>query len=131
MDVKARRASLYLLDSLSDGFIALDENWRYIYINSAAERLIGRSRSSLLGKEVWKEFPHIAGTAVEGELRRAANDQVAIEFEVHQEVRGRWLWHKAHPLPRRRVDHLLPRHHATKTGAGSIGPTDDGAGAGE
>jgi PAS domain S-box-containing protein len=99
MDIKAGRVSTYLLDSLSDGFIALDENWRYIYINSQAERLIGRSRSSLLGKDVWKEFPDRAGTAVERELRRVANDQVAVEFEVHQEVRGRWLWHKAHPLP--------------------------------
>ncbi|MGB3199950.1 MAG: PAS domain-containing protein, partial [Nodosilinea sp.] len=45
------------LESISDGFFILDRNWQFTFLNREAERLLQRSRSELLGQEVWQEFP--------------------------------------------------------------------------
>ena len=35
-----------ILASISDGFLALDRDWRFTYVNSAAERMLGRAGGS-------------------------------------------------------------------------------------
>lgn len=50
------------LESISDGFFTLDENWRFTFLNGQAERLLARSRSELIGKVVWTEFPGAVGS---------------------------------------------------------------------
>jgi len=42
------------LDSITDGLITLDAEWRYTYVNSAAERQLGQAAGELLGKRVWR-----------------------------------------------------------------------------
>jgi PAS domain S-box-containing protein len=46
-----------LLDSITDGIVSVDRDWRVTYLNTVSERLAGRSRESLLGKELWAELP--------------------------------------------------------------------------
>ena len=50
------------LESISDAFYAIDEEWRFTYINGKAEELWGRSREELLGKNIWDEFPEAVGS---------------------------------------------------------------------
>ncbi|THC38216.1 hypothetical protein C2862_24710, partial [Massilia sp. Mn16-1_5] len=38
-----------ILESMLDGFIAVDASWRIGYANAAAERITGLDRSQLLG----------------------------------------------------------------------------------
>ena len=42
-----------VLGSISDAFFAVDEEWRFTYINGNAEQLWGRSRHELLRKNIW------------------------------------------------------------------------------
>src|SRR5262249_42304262 len=42
-----------ILDSVTDGFVSLDRDWCYVYINAPAERM-GVRRSELLGKNLWE-----------------------------------------------------------------------------
>jgi len=42
-----------ILDGLSDGFVAVDDAWRFTHVNPAAERLLHRTRDSLLGEPMW------------------------------------------------------------------------------
>src|SRR5918997_776714 len=51
-----------LLDSITDGIVSVDRDWRVTYLNSVSERLAGRSRESLLGKVLWKELPALGQT---------------------------------------------------------------------
>ena len=60
-----------ILESISDGFVTLDGEWRYIYVNAEAERLNGLSRIEHLGKAIWELFPDMAGTVLEERLRGA------------------------------------------------------------
>jgi PAS domain S-box-containing protein len=78
-----------ILASITDGFIALDPDWRFIYVNAAAERMMGRPHEDLIGKSYWEEYPHIIGTTLEVDLRRAMAERVSIGFEHHASS-GRW-----------------------------------------
>ena len=45
------------LESISEGVVTYDKDWRFTYVNAEAERLIQRQRSELLDRSVWDEFP--------------------------------------------------------------------------
>lgn len=85
-----------ILESITDGFVALDQQWRYNYINAEAERM-GLDRAELLGKTLWEAFPSAVTVNIEEKLRRAANEQIAVEFEGRNEESGRWYANKAYP----------------------------------
>jgi len=87
------------LESIADGLVTLDNEWRYAYIEDQAEHALGRQRSDLLGKRVWEEFPAILGTEVERELRRAVAEQVPCEYEAWGAPRGRWSNNRVFPTP--------------------------------
>jgi PAS domain-containing protein len=45
------------LNQISDGFVSLDRDWCYTYVNEKAGEFLGRSPESLIGKYIWTEFP--------------------------------------------------------------------------
>ena len=64
------RALRTSLESTTDGVVALDNDWRFTYLNAHAKRLIARG-NDLLGRVVWEAFPGLAGTEF-GDAYRAA-----------------------------------------------------------
>ncbi len=50
-----------VLEGMCDAFYALDRDWRFGYVNSAAERIWTRRREDLLGRDMRVVFPRIAG----------------------------------------------------------------------
>jgi len=80
----------HLLESISDGFIVLDDQWRYRFVNDRAAQLMRRSRAELLGKRIWSEFPDLVGSAFEAEARRAAAENISRYVEFYDEPRGIW-----------------------------------------
>lgn len=46
-----------LVQRISDGFMAVDVNWRFTYLNKKAEELFGKSADYLVGKNLWAEYP--------------------------------------------------------------------------
>jgi PAS domain S-box-containing protein len=79
-----------LLESISDGFIVLDDQWRYRFVNDQAAHLMRRPRAELLGKHIWSEFPDLVGSAFEAEARRAAAENISRYVEFFDEPRGIW-----------------------------------------
>jgi PAS domain S-box-containing protein len=59
------------LDSITDGFLTLDQDWCYTYVNDEALRMLGRTREHLIGKNMWEEFPESVGTDFERGYRAA------------------------------------------------------------
>jgi PAS domain S-box-containing protein len=47
-----------LLENISEAF---DRDWRFIYVNREAERLVGRPREELLGRNHWELYPDTVG----------------------------------------------------------------------
>ena len=68
-----------ILESLADGFVACDREWRYTYVNAAAERLLGRRREDLLGRDMRALFPEALPFFARYE--RAIAQQVGMTFE--------------------------------------------------
>ncbi len=46
-----------LIDRVSDAFVSLDKDWNYTYVNKKAGEIFNRKPESLLGKNIWVEFP--------------------------------------------------------------------------
>src|SRR5436305_10627208 len=68
-----------VLEHISDGFFAIDGDWRLRYINKAARELV--KDKVWVGCHFWEAYSHLVGTPVEDAYRRAATERVPIEFE--------------------------------------------------
>jgi PAS domain S-box-containing protein len=84
------------LESIGDGFIACDESWRLVYVNSPAERLLGIRREEVIGKNHWEVFPLSLGTPLEEEYRRAAAGEIR-DFENFYAPWNRWFHNRCFP----------------------------------
>ncbi len=82
-----------ILESLTDGFLALDESWRFTYVNGAGERLCGRNRQGLLGRDLWEAFPELAGTRFHRVCLEASDQRRTrrIELQMHSFAGAPWL----------------------------------------
>ena len=88
-----------ILESITDAFLTLDLEWNFIAINQEAERLMGRSRTELIGKNVWKEYPEAVESQWYIEYHRAVHENTAVAFEVFNSGAQRWSEARAYPSP--------------------------------
>jgi two-component system, chemotaxis family, CheB/CheR fusion protein len=93
---KAGRQLRTTLESIADGFFACDADWRFVYVNAPAERILGIRREEVLGKSHWDVFPLTLGTNLEREYRHAAAGEVR-DFEHFYEPWGRWFHNRCFP----------------------------------
>lgn len=93
----ARERATDILESISDAFYAVDEEWRFTYVNGKAEELWGRSREELLGKDIWEEFSQAVGSEFYRQTRRAMEEGVTTEFETTSQALGTWIEGRAYP----------------------------------
>ncbi|BDV41856.1 histidine kinase [Geotalea uraniireducens] len=86
-----------LLESITDAFFSLDREWRFTYLNSEAERLLGKSRAELLDRDLWTIFPETVGSAFDTGYRRAVTANEAVTFEGYYPSLERWFEVHAYP----------------------------------
>jgi len=85
------------LESITEGFITLDRNWRFTYVNRAAERMWKRSRKELLGRAIGEAVPSFREGIFHREFQRALAEQRRVHFEAYSEPAGAWLEVYAYP----------------------------------
>jgi PAS domain S-box-containing protein len=95
----ARERVVNILESISDGFMALDHEWAFTYVNREAERLLGRSRDELIGTNIWRQFPHAVGSAFYREYHAAASSGAAVHFEAEERWSPNQIWLEVHAFP--------------------------------
>jgi PAS domain S-box-containing protein len=93
----ARKRITNILESITDAFFALDNQWRFTYLNRQAEQLLQRTRKDLLGKNLWDEFPEAVGSVLFEQYRKAISEQVSVEFEAFYPPLNRWFDVHAYP----------------------------------
>src|SRR4029453_5708390 len=86
-----------LLDRVPDALFSLDRDWRFGYLNPAAERLLGAPLEELLGKRLWDRFPETVGSIFEQQYRLALANGSAVTFEACHPPLGTWV--EVHAFP--------------------------------
>ena len=84
-----------ILDSLTDAFVVVDRQWRYLCVNRPAAALIGKDRADVVGKKVWDLFPELIGTLVYTELQQAMETREVRRVDFY--VAGQWYHNAAYP----------------------------------
>ena len=98
----AERSTRGILESISDPFVVHDTEWRFRYVNEAAQRAFAAGpdpRGDVIGKVVWETWPQIVGTVYEREMRRAAETHKPVTFEAFSPSTGMWSELVCYPLP--------------------------------
>lgn len=86
------------LESMSDAFYLLDRDWRFVFLNAHAERLLRPSRHDLIGKALWAEFPRAIGTALEQGFRDAVAQRQPHSLVYYDAPLEIWLDVSAYPV---------------------------------
>ena len=94
---ESARTLTNILENTTDGFFAVDPEWKFTYLNSEAEKLLERQRDDLFGKELWEEFPELKNSPFERNYRRVMAERVPVEFEASD--RAGKIWFEVHAYP--------------------------------
>ena len=88
-----------VLERITDGFYALDRDWRFTYVNQTAERMLGRIREELQGQIIWEEFGPAEETPVYAAFHRAMADGITTSVDSYDAPLGAWFELRAYPSP--------------------------------
>jgi PAS domain S-box-containing protein len=80
-----------ILERITDGFYALDPDWKVTYWNKEAEAILGKSRQEVLGKNLWKIFPDIVALNFYSYYHEALEKQVPLQFEGCYPPQNIWV----------------------------------------
>jgi PAS domain S-box-containing protein len=86
-----------LVERVSDGFIALDPDWKVVYANKIAENLLGYSEAYLTGRNLWSVFPESINNPFYLAYHRALQSQQQVEIEEYSDSTKKWIEARCYP----------------------------------
>jgi PAS domain S-box-containing protein len=95
--MRARNEISDLIESIPDGFQALDPDFRITFMNRATASMLKRRAEELLGKTIWDQFPAL-DIKVEQLLRRVMVVRAPGFCETYYGPCGRWLSFHVNPF---------------------------------
>ncbi|MEO8126621.1 MAG: PAS domain S-box protein [Bryobacteraceae bacterium] len=87
----------FILESITDAFVAVDREFRYIWVNAEAERLMEKSAAEVLGRSIWDLFPDTVGTTLDQKCHQALADRTPVSFDNYFAPYDRWFFNRAFP----------------------------------
>lgn len=70
-------------DRMTDAVYAVNEDWKFTFLNEQAGKLLERDPDGLLGTNIWNEFPDAAGTELHDQLHSAVETGEPTTFDFH------------------------------------------------
>ncbi|MEO7265311.1 MAG: PAS domain S-box protein [Ferruginibacter sp.] len=86
-----------ILESIGDGFFALDKEWVITYWNKQAEILLKRSRTEAIGKNLWELSADARNSISYINYHKAVEEKTVQHYERYNEELNRWLEISAYP----------------------------------
>jgi PAS domain S-box-containing protein len=89
------------LDSISDVFVMIDTDWRFVHINAAGHALWqsrGLDPETAIGEDIRAVLPDIAGSDFEKEVRKTMVLRVPTLFEHYFKPWDRWFACRGYPV---------------------------------
>jgi PAS domain S-box-containing protein len=85
-----------ILESITDGFYAMDNEWRITYVNVEAEKNMKKHRGELIGSCFWESFPNVSPETVDN-FHKVKAERVPVHFELLSKITGEWHEFRAYP----------------------------------
>jgi diguanylate cyclase (GGDEF)-like protein/PAS domain S-box-containing protein len=86
-----------ILESITDAFFALDQEWHFTYVNGEAEKLLRRTRHELIGSYIWDIYPEAVQTIFYTEYHRASETGITVRFDAYFAPFDTWFQVHAYP----------------------------------
>ncbi|BAZ15211.1 multi-sensor hybrid histidine kinase [Calothrix sp. NIES-4071] len=86
-----------ILESITDGVVAFDQDWRYIFVNEKATQILQKYEGELLGKNIWQVYPELVNTLPFQKCHEVADTGTSIQFEYYYTQLNLWLEHNIYP----------------------------------
>ncbi|MGZ3964371.1 MAG: PAS domain S-box protein [Mucilaginibacter sp.] len=80
-----------ILESIGDGFFAIDNNWVITYWNKMAETIMGKKREDLVGRDIREIYPNVPGRITYLYYEKAFRTKERQNFNVHNTEVDRWF----------------------------------------
>ncbi len=93
---KSNKKNIDILESITDAFMAIDNEWCFSYLNSQAEQFIRQERAELIGKEIWPYLMKISSWFHEL-LRKAMTEKVSVSREGLCGSQDMWIETHVYP----------------------------------
>ncbi|MGJ7922632.1 GAF domain-containing protein [Neobacillus sp. LXY-4] len=87
-----------VIESISDGFFALNKEWKYIYINQHQILPQKKTAQEVLNKNIWEVYPKSVNTPMYKEFHRAMFERVPVHFEAPSAYDDHWYEVVAYPF---------------------------------
>ncbi|AFY83902.1 PAS domain S-box protein [Oscillatoria acuminata] len=86
-----------ILESITDGFIALDTQGQYTYVNQKAAQLLQKRREDLMGQKISTEFPEVTRPQFYQACQQAQEQQTSIYLEEYYPPYDCWFDNYIYP----------------------------------
>lgn len=86
-----------VIESIRDGFIALDKEWRYTIINKHHHLPNNKTINDVLGKNMWEVYPHAVGSKIHQKFHEAMEERIPVNFEIQSVYEDYWYEVAAYP----------------------------------
>ena len=93
---ESHRRVTRILESITDAFFTVDKDWRFVYLNAEAERMIG---GNLVGTSLYDRFPKGEENRFAPRYEEAMKWQTPVHFEEFSPRMNAWLEVHVYPSP--------------------------------
>jgi PAS domain S-box-containing protein len=80
--VSANKKITNIVESITDGFLALDKEWKFIYLNNHQFFPIKISQEDVVGKSIWEIMPKTIDSVMYKEFHRSMVQRIPVHFET-------------------------------------------------
>jgi PAS domain S-box-containing protein len=94
---ESRKQVLDILESITDGFFALDNDWRFTYVNHRAEEIFGIRREDLLYKGIWQVIRKDQSPEIYHKYHQSKEQMMPVVFEEFSTRLNKWLEMHVYP----------------------------------
>lgn len=86
-----------LLESINDGFVSLDREWHYRYVNPKAAQMTHRTVDDVVHRSIFEVFPFVKGSKFETSFRHTMETGQPTEVEAYFEPLDVWFACRVYP----------------------------------
>ncbi|MBT8317702.1 MAG: PAS domain S-box protein [Lutibacter sp.] len=87
-----------LYENIKDGFVILNKNWEYTFLNKSAEEMFGVQQKDVLGKKMESVFPDVIDKPFYKYFSKVFETKTPITFEDYFEPLNKWFENKTIPF---------------------------------